>query len=76
MALSKALPIKNSKDRSETISAQALVDVESLLTVNSLLVRECLSLLGSIPLDDKSVSEGQCGTGVGSSRKRCQFANR
>lgn len=67
MALSKALPIKNSRERSTVVSQLPMGFCEDLgHTINTLLVCKGLSLLRSIPFYDEPVTKGEGSTGIGS----------
>jgi hypothetical protein len=66
MALSRARPIKNSRERSGFISwVRPLMYPSDILTVNALLVSEGLALLRLVPVQDQAVSEGQGRSSVG-----------
>ena len=76
MALSRARPIRNSKERSGDISTLDLAFLDSWHTVYALLVSERLSLLSLVPFDHKSIAERQSGAGVCSSKILYQSAIR
>jgi hypothetical protein len=65
IALSKARPIKNSRERSANpVSDKSHSKLHHRPTVDPLLVGKCLALLSPIPLDNQSISERQCGARV------------
>ena len=67
MALSKALPIKNSRERSTGfVSFRTWIAILTI-TVNSFLIGKGLPLLSFVPVDDQAIAEGQCSSGVGGS---------
>ena len=74
MALSRARPIRNSKERSGDVSTLDLTFSIPWHTVYALLVSERLSLLSLVPFDNKSIAERQSGAGVCSSKKLYQCA--
>ena len=67
MALSNALPIKNSSDRSVFCQGEKVV-YSIFLTIYPFLIRKGLPLLGPVPFDDEPVTEGQRCPRVGCSR--------
>jgi hypothetical protein len=56
--------MRNSRERSTPMSATEVYWQGVVLTIDTLLVRKGLVLLSLVPLDDKSVTEGQCRSGV------------
>jgi hypothetical protein len=64
MALSKARPIRNSRDKSIYVSFVFSACTLCFLTVHALLVSKSLTLLRFVPVHDQAISEGQCGSRV------------
>ena len=67
MALSNALPIKNSSDKS-IFCQREKAGYSVFLTIYPFLIRKGLPLLGPVPFDDEPVTEGQRCPRVGCSR--------
>ena len=67
MALSKARPMRNSRERSGPGSVKCSPTAQERHTVDSLLISKGLSLLCPIPLYDEAVPEGEGSTRIGRS---------
>lgn len=66
MALSRARPIKNSRERSEFIRGCSTSKFPTSLTVYTLLVSKGLTLLRLVPVQDQAIPEGEGSSSVGS----------
>lgn len=64
MALSSALPIKNSRERSGIDISLRLNKRAMQPTIKSLLVCKSLPLLGLVPVNDQAVTESERCAGV------------
>jgi hypothetical protein len=66
IALSRARPMRNSRDKSDNISeCPCFISGSVSPTVDPLLICKGLTLLRLVPFDDETVSEGKSCTRVG-----------
>lgn len=76
MALSKALPIKNSRERSATYQPGSGGCPEDLArTINTLLICKGLSLLRSVPFYHEPIPECEGSTGIRSTKLNQHLSN-